>query len=210
LILVNDIPVLQGNLSFPVSGAWVARFEVIESQPEVGPCVLSDGEQEISGYIVDSGLNGARVNLSIIGGAGGLGTNSPAQHYKSAKVSKVVEDICGDTGESLSAASDQSLLRRTLGFWSAPSGTGGQSLTLITRQLGSRWGVDVNGEILIGYDEGDEASEEYNILDSDFSHNKYLIAPEGIGLRPGMLQQERQVKAVQYMVTETIRAIYYT
>jgi len=209
MIAVNGIPVLAGSISFPVSGTWVARLAIAQSKPQPGSTKITDGTDTLVGYTVRSNLNGARTVLSVIGGAGGLASTSPAAHYKGAKVSKVLADICSDTGESPSMASDSSITGETLPFWSAPAGTGGQSLTLLSRQLSTNWGVDRDGKILLGYDEGDESRGELEILESDFGQNKYIVAPDGIELRPGMLQQEQVVTAVEYKISEKVRAIYW-
>lgn len=209
MININGIPVLSGTISFPVMGAWVARLSIVQSDPVLGASEISDGDNTLVGHTLRSNLNGARTVLFVIGGNGGLATMSPAAHYKGAKVSKVLADICQDTGESPSKASDSGITGATLPFWSAPLGTGGQSLTLLARQLSTSWRIARDGKVLLGYDEGDVAERELEVLDSDYSQNKYVVAPSGIELRPGMLQQEQTVTAVEYMIGESIRAVYW-
>lgn len=209
MISINELPIITGTLDFQFRGPWIAQVEVGEGELTEGDCEISDGTFSLSGTVVLVGRNGSRISAAVTGGKGGMGSIAPARHYKGVKVSKVIEDICSDAGESPSPAISRSIKSKTLDFWSTPSGKCGWNMTMLANHLGTTWGVDDDGKVLVGYDTGLPSLEEYTVLNSDFSSGNFTVAPEGFPLRPGSQQQDSTVKAVEYSIGNMFRAKYW-
>lgn len=209
MILVGDAPLLSMVMTIPERGPWRASV-VCTFEPQDDIAILDDTDQAYVGTVRNGGVIGGRWEALIVGGAGALRSTVVSKNYQSTDVRTVARDICTDSGESYSAASDPSVVGQSLDKWSRGYGDARDALSELCDSVGAHWTVKPDGSIAIremGYE--DQEPEDALILNEDFTQETLTLAIDGLWLRPGMSQHGRRVRRVVYYIERDIRAVTY-
>lgn len=205
MITVADLPVLSMRLTLPIVGAWVLTAELDGDQEPSGAIEVVQGDVRLAGTVVRAASIAGSVRLSAVGGAGGFRAELEARSYQGAAVRDVVSDLLSAAGERLDPSGTREVLDATLPYWTragGPGGRAGASLTRLTEHLGARWRVLPSGAVWVGRETWPAAPEGYEALalDRDGSSDHVLLAPETIGLLPGVILRGDRVGRVEHTV----------
>ncbi len=203
MITVADLPVLSMRLTLPIVGAWVLTAELDGDETPSGAIELAQGDVRLAGTVVRAASVAGSVRLTAVGGAGGLHTELGARSYQGATVRDVVSDLLAAAGERLDASSSRGILESALPYWTRPGGREGRagaSLMRVAEYVDARWRVLPSGAAWIGQETWPGAPEEYDALelDRDGAAGWVLLAPETIGLLPGVTLRGDRVGRVEH------------
>lgn len=207
----NGHPVLYGTITAPNQGAWWADIQTRGALSTGDTAVITDGETtNLVGTVVDGGESGSRIHARIIGGKGGVLTNTSGRSWRQTTASKVLLDICSDISETPSPGIATSVALSSLPFWTQPVESGGSALRNLADHLGVTWRVLTNGTVWLGdSNAGEPGLPEFTVLDPHPEDRSYDVAPESLALWVGKTQQEQAVKRVEYSLGERLRCTYW-
>lgn len=196
----HELPVLRGELLFPLLGAWTASLECEAGGPtpkgQVAAVVLG---RELQGHVLDAFESpSGSVNLRLAGGQGGLSRNARPQEYRNLRVRAVLEQVLGEAGEHLAPSSSKTMLERVLPRWVCPARPVGSQLDALALALGANWRVLPEGGVWFGEEDWPEveavptgAHPELRCLE---------FAPSTLELLPGTALGGRKITAVSYLL----------
>lgn len=206
-VTVAGVPVLDGTLSWPWEGTWVAHVELPGSLDVNGQVTVGDGSTELTGTARTAGVVGKRTLARIVGGAGGLTKELEPKHYQGAKVRDVLGDACSDAGETMSQILIPDVALAQLDFWTRFRQTAGQAIKQLAESQDAVWRVLTNGTVWMGDpDSGAVAPQQARILNQEPYSNLFFSSPGGLWLQPGMAQDVGQVERVHYTLGDKLRA----
>src|SRR6266851_5985073 len=188
LATVNGLVVAEGLVSIPRIGCWHADLSVDSTQAVTGAATLSLGSQKLTGAFARAGFDlRGRLQVRVIGGAGGLGTTLAPKSYGSIPLKVVLQDALRDAGETLSPMADASLLSTQLTAWSrmsAPASSVVKSLMQVVP--GAVWRVLIDGTVWVGF-EGWPASSlpDTAPIHSEPEKGRITIASDAPAVFPG-------------------------
>jgi hypothetical protein len=211
MITLAGAAVLEGRLSLPRGGNWVAQLELGADEAPTGPVDLDDGEGSVfTGTVIRSGMIGPRAHCEVVGGTAGLRRKQAPQHFRTTTVGQVVAAILAAAGEQADPNTLPSSTSTALGFWSTQEASGGANLESLCSKHGLLWRVRPSGKVWVGPPtEGLESPGEAYVLDGNAGAPCFLCAPDGFWLLPGMEQSRGIVERVEYDVGEHLRARYW-
>lgn len=208
---LQDSSLLSCELKLPYSGRWSAKCQSDGKEAFSGPVVITIAGEKFSGAVVRSAVDGGRVKSQIIGGAGGLQNELPAKNYaNSPSVRSVAVDILRETGETLSPASDQDLLGKTLDKWQRSAGSGGRALKDLLEKHGAVWRMLQDGSVWCGIDAFKEVSPAHQLIAVDATAGSVTVATEKPVIKPGTSFRGRPVKLVVHSLSpNSFRTLVY-
>jgi len=197
---VNGKPVLTAEITKPRVGAWHADIAA-DAESLTGAVPLSFEGVAMKGTVIPgrSGLHGGRLGARIVGGAGGVSKEIVVKNYAASagtKISVVVADILRETGETLSATSDQAVLGTTLSKWERIAGPASHALVNVLDKAGAVWRVLNDGSIWVGMPTYPEATLEHVLIDEDWVGGIITIAAETAALEPGTTFRGQKIEEV--------------
>lgn len=212
-ITLADLSVLALRLTFPISGAWTATLELDADEAPAGAVDLSDGTNVYQGFIVRAGVVSGVCRADVIGGAGGLLQDVPARSFQDSSARAILTDLLGSVGENLDPASTAAVLGAQLPYWTRAGVRASTALSSLCDALGARWRVSPSGQIWVGTETWPAAPESALPfeLDRDDAAGTVFVAPDDLGLVPGIVLEGRRVGRVEYSLERDggLRADYW-
>lgn len=151
---INQRDVLSALLSVPRTGAW--RLDAaVDAETAIGltgevVLVLDEGASTWRGWAFRTGENFGKVELRVIGGAGGLARELAGQSYRQATARAIATDILGAAGEALDGSSQADVLDQLLPFWTRRAGRCARQLEQLLGAFGATWRVLPSGKVWVG------------------------------------------------------------
>jgi len=214
VITCNGHPVLSARITAPFSGAWVAFLELDADEPIAGALKIEDASGALFGYAVRSGVSGGACAVQAVGGRGGFAPSAPdvpARSYLGATAREVVSDILAAGGERMSGLS--SPLSTNFPYWTRAAGRASAALSVLADHLDARWRVQPDGLVWFGSDSwaAQPSSYEADEIDRDHVAGTVQIAPDTIGLLPGVTFNGDRVGRVEHVLgrNEPLRTTYW-
>lgn len=210
-VTANGAPVLHATIGMPLSGAWVARMAAdADAVPSGAVTIEIEGGATLKGFARRSGDAFGRVEVLVVGGAGGLSKELDARYYTGAPAQTVLGDILRESGETLSSTADAGALGTYLQKWTRTRARAGRQVAELLGPLDVSWRVLDDGSIWVGSDTWPAASLDYDIVAKSPGEDRWVIAEETLGLRPGVTLDGRRVSYVAHSITpEAIRTEVY-
>lgn len=200
LITIGGNRVHRARVSMPIRGAWqvegaVEATTLVDGEPLqlVGPGLSLKGSSYRSGFFADLGT------VRMVGGAGGLVKELRATSYRRVRFRHCLEDLARETGETLSATCDATVMATFLERWTRPRGTAAEGLAALLEMVpGTAWRVLDDGSIWVGTETWPAATLAFQVLEDDPAAGRLVLASETAALRPGVLLDGRRVTRVDH------------
>jgi len=201
--------VLGLRLVEPAFGEWAGLVEIdADTAPADGsPVVLQHAAEggavtEWRGTVVEALPHLGRVELYVVGGAGGLRRPLAPRYYQAAATPQLlVEDILREAGEARPPAADLTGLagRAPLASWTRPATTGGGALSALCRAIGVGWRMRRDGTVRVGPVEWRGHTGADPLVESIRGGQGLAIAaPARPDLEPGTLLDGRRVERLTH------------
>lgn len=206
MLTVNGAQVVSMRLTLPVSGVWVATFELDSDEVVSGALTLSQSDVATTwaGYAVRSGVVGGSCFVDAIGGAGGLAEDVAARSYREVTAKTVVSEALAAVGEALASTSTRSTLATALPFWTRTAGRASLAISAVADSVGARWRVLPSGQVWFGEETWKAyAGEEPAELDRDPAASTVILATEAIDLAPGVTLRGERIGRVEHSVSRS-------
>lgn len=203
------IDVLEGYLSMPLEGAWIAYLGLgADEAPALGAAALliarEDGEPlRFVGTLVVADLFEGRVHVELVAGTGGLASPAAPLHFSASPTPipalTLIAAIVSSAGEQL--ADGIGLTGRTAARWTRVAGeTWGQALGRVADRYGLAWRFLDTGVIWIGEEAWPAvgASLAPTLLDDELRARVLHVAFDAATARPGTVIHGRRITRVTY------------
>lgn len=201
--------VLGLRLAEPAFGEWAGLVEIdADAAPADGsPAVLQHAAEdgtvtEWRGTVVEALPHLGRVELYVVGGAGGLRRPLAPKFYQAAATPQLIaEDILRESGEARPPAADLTGLagRAPLASWTRPAATAGEALKALCRAVGVAWRMRRDGTVRVGLVEWRGHTGADPIVESIRGGQGLAIAaPARPDLEPGTLLDGRRVERLTH------------
>lgn len=213
-VLLNGLPVVDGQLVVPRVGAWHADLVVQDLESSSGAATLEVDGVDWACTISRGGLWQDTLWTRVAAGAGGASKPVRAVHYTSTTMRAVLADLLRAGGEALAAASDATLLATNLPSWTQmalPMGTSIAGLINVFRSANA-WRYLSDGTVWAGKETWPDSGLTDLVDFQDIAEEPQMgaadLAFDTVGkLRPGTLLVGRKVSNVTYKFDgEKIRA----
>ncbi len=204
---LDNLVVLRADVRLPRGGVWTATLTLDGDTVPTGRVTLTTNEGAVSfaGTVVPrfSGVSATgRVEVFMVGGAGGLARPLPARSYRNTTARQVVEQLASESGEALSSASDAALLATQLPHWSRFRAPASQSLDALAAALGATWRIDRAGQLVVlPTSTATTATTTGQYLGDDPTAGAALYALDLLDLEPGQAINGRVATAVHHRIT---------
>lgn len=206
---LNGIPVMQGRVTRPRSGNWVAELQVDAASVAAiadGALVTLKVDQEVmlTGTVLRSGVYAQNVTLRVVGGRNGLAQLVRPRFYRAVPLSQVLQDVLSDAGEVVSGTSTPEALALVLPFWTMVEQPAGEALTSLAEAAGAAvvWRVQADGTVFLGADGfPPSALVEFDLVEVMPLEGIQVIATEVPDVHPGERFNDRDVSAVEHLLT---------
>lgn len=210
---INGRTVLHALIGVPRRGVWTALVSVeAEDTDDLGGSVeLVLGDATWRGSARRTGAHHGRVDLLVVGGAGGLARVLEPRYYADAQARIPLEDLMRETGETLSSDVGTDVTGVMLARWTRGRARGGQLLGDLAQVLGVEWRVLADGTVWLGAEAWPEVELEHDVLAEDPAFATAELAVDAPTLTPGVVLSGRRVSYVQHIIAaERIRsAVWY-
>lgn len=197
------LPVLRAWLHVPRIGVWHAELE-LEGEEENVPEGAIEIEIENAtwhGTVRRAGANAGRVEVLVVGGAGGLEGELEPRYYADAPARIPLGDVLREAGETLSGDVSGDVTSPTLARWTRQRGRAGAALAELAAALGvEAWRVLVDGTVWLGAETWDEVEIEHAVIELDPAHDRIAIAVDAPTLLPGTTFLDRHVSHVLHVL----------
>jgi hypothetical protein len=182
----------------PLVGVWTADLVIDQSDLsgfEAGTrvTVVADNGYTLKGT-VDANRTGVfldAVHVRLVGGAGGLDKASSPRSYiqPGAFVRDVLNGLCSDAGETLSATTDATFLTQNLMAWSVIGGNSVKRnlralMDIVAPTLSLR--ILSDGTLWVGSESWPQSSVVYEVMTQDPKDGSYQIGMDSPFIEPGM------------------------
>jgi len=199
--------VIRGSIVMPRTGAWTADLHLVGSVNLAGTVVVRAGERALAGTVVKSKVHEGRAKMRLVAGAGGLGKTARPKHYVDPTLGHVLQDLCRDGGERLSADSEAAALRHSLGAWTTTAATVGQMIAAaVGRYPGGVWRHAPDGTIWVGRETWPDSGfddDTLRELDEDVEAGSRLYGLDQPTLLPGTVVDGVRADTVEHLIEET-------
>lgn len=196
--------VLQGRLALPRRGAWHATLVLDTDQPPAGAVTFTTDEGAVSwrGAVVPGRARETfgRVEVLVVGGAGGLGAELAPKAYRNVSARSVLADLLTAAGETLSEASDAALLATRFPTWTRFAGPAGTGLATVCEAIEGGWRVGLDGAVVISSNAAaGVATKTKGVRLADSPAEAWArYALERLDLEPGQLLEGRRVGRIEH------------
>jgi len=202
---LSGAPVLSGSVLLPFAGAWVAGLVLDAGAPPTGAVTLTldEGGVTLAGTLIRARETFGRVEVLVVGGAGGLWREVEGRHYRSVTASLVWQAVLAECGEAPSAASASALLGKQLAGWTRMRGKASDALQRLTDAIGGIWRVQLDGTVRLLDPAATEAGvgRGTKVLDCPADASA-IWALDAHTLTPGQLLDGRRVRDLEHLIHE--------
>jgi hypothetical protein len=200
LITCNALPVLGLRLMLPRTGVWTAALELDAEEAVTGAVEILDEGVSYVGTVVSSGVLAGVCRAEVVGGAGGFRKDVPSRSYVGVTARTVLADLMAAVGERLDAQATRTVLAAALPYWTRAAGRAGTAMQDLADALGASWRVLPGGNVWMGQELWSEAEEGIGgvEMDRDDGAGTVVLAPDTIGLAPGVTLEGRRVGRVEH------------
>jgi len=209
----NDLPILEGTISLPRTGAWHCTLDLsADEAPSVGSkLTIKDGQTSFVSTVLRSGVVGGRASLRAVGGAGGLRKTVPANSWTDVPLRIPLRDTLAAVGETLSTTVDDSLLTARLAHWTRDGGSAGTAITTLLAAQGAVWRVLADGTVWAGVESWPVQSVSGGeVLKPDPEAATFTLASDTLELEPGRTFLGRKVSRVEHRLEpNSVRTFYW-
>ena len=211
---LNDRAVVKGTVTIPRFGAWTADLSVDNDEDFEDPLTLEigDGLEMVCAVDRQEVIFG-KMEIRIVGGAGGLKTILTPKHYTGPTIREVLTDIVQEAGETISSEAEASVLDVPLEHWTTTPIPAGRMITELVKHAaaGTVWRIRPDGAIWMGVDAFDDAELDDIIDESrDGADGSIELATDFPSLQPGVSIEEREVDYVEHVIkAEKIRTFVW-
>jgi len=186
---VNKIPVIEGYISVPRLGAWMADLTISTTNVKSVPKQDDAVDVNIDGHILAGTVLSAALNITgfcflrIIAGNGGLAKTLPAESYgPNPQASVILSGMLAAVGEqTYSPLSSQDALNTFLGTWTTANDvTLAANLTRLATAVNTSWRCDLSTGAVIFADDDFNAIEipsNATVVDAGYSGGLRYEAP---------------------------------
>jgi hypothetical protein len=201
--------VLEGSLTLPLRGVWVADLDVNATSLATGAASLSyvvnGAATTFQGTIVESSPFGGRVKVRLVGGAGKMSNELPALGYGQVPASTIVRDVVVAASEALADGVADELRDTLLPSWHRAKGSGTRALTDLAEHLGVGFRMLANGTVWLGKETWTQAKAPFEIHGPD-ANGLAVYGPVRPDLVPGTNLAGKRVSAVEFSFSGSLRA----
>ena len=220
MITANNLPVTALRFAKPPTGVWVASLEVTTDDALSGAIEIRQDGLAVpflgTAFRRSEPVVGS-CRIDVLGGKGGFASKAlPSKSYEGVTARAIVSDILSELGEVLAPSSSKNVLNKAIPYWTRVSGKIGQGkaiLSTLTEALGATWRVLPDGTVWVGLETWPTLEEfEATELNRDDSSSSVVIAPETIGLLPGVIYGGRKVGRVEdsFSRSDPLRTTFWT
>lgn len=201
---VNGFTVVEGRLTLPRIGAWVAEMRLERDWPLTGKATIKLGGLAFVGTVQRGGAWAGSSMLRIVGGMGGMSQDVPAKAYRNATARLPVTDLLAAAGETLEPTSDEAVLGRSLPFWVMRAEPAAKALMRLLDDVPNAvWRVRPSGGVWVGVDSFPSVKlEDVQVLEQDAVNRRVVMAAQP-RLLPGVTWGGSRVSYVQHQLDET-------
>lgn len=201
---------ISAELRMKRMGAWYCELDLDQDEVETGKVkfVLDDIEFTGTALPEQSGKDGSRAKVKVVGGNGRLSRKVAARSYSGGvgiKIGAIVRDILRDCGEDLSDLSDGPTLDRKLPRWQIAEGSAEDALTLLAEKTDSAWRVLRDGTVWFGEETWPEVEPDGTLVNESWSSGSLTLASDTPNMVPGTVYQGQKVERVTHRYGETLR-----
>jgi hypothetical protein len=207
--------VTGGGLSMPRVGIWLGDLEVNGEAIPSGNIVATLAGVDMPAHIQRASLVEGLLKLRVVGGAGGMGKQTRAKHYRNPTVSHVLGDLARDAGEILSPSCTSAALDTPLPYWTTLAGTLDNPMTTgaMVQALadivgnGCAWRILYDGKLWFGRETWPACPADVRIISQDAHNATQKVGTDVSGIWPGTTMGGRQIDHVQHDFNGTPRSI---
>lgn len=199
----NERRILRASIFVPRQGAWHAYLSVEAEGTSglTGSIDLAFDGVTWTGYARRAGASNGRVELFVVGGAGGLRTELDPRYYVDAQAQIPLDDLMRELGETLSSGVSADVTGITLARWTRPRGRGGALLSELAEALGvESWRVLSDGTVWLGEEIWPDIELEYDITAPSPAHDVDELAVDAPTLTAGVTLAGRRISYVQHII----------
>ena len=210
IITLNGLDVCEAIIAIPRHGNW--RVDAMVDQPgadsitsgEAASIVLGTQQQiTLIGTAYRGGYHHDTRWMRIVGGAGGLGSDTTPRMYSDATARIILSDMLGAAGETLDDASDSSLTGLSLPFWTIMRQTVRDQLDALLVAMGGDtaiWRMTVEGKVWFGTDTWLETTLQHDEIEVSPREGKITLGFEEPILLPGCMVSGFKVGYVEHRI----------
>jgi hypothetical protein len=211
LATVNDLAVVEGRVTFPLQGAWVAELIVQGASPAelFGPCTVAIGGVLLVGTGHAAKDDAGRVSVTVTAGAGGLGAAVETQHYTPpATIAVVLRDALAFGSEVLSPAADAATLAQQLPQWTRVAGTVREATRRAVAAAGAvAWRHLPDGTVWVGPETWLPTAAVVTLESEEPTQQLFTVALSELSVFPGTTYRGQRLTQVEYTLSgSTLRA----
>jgi hypothetical protein len=195
---INGLPVLRSRVCMPRRGVWIAQIDASGEEAISGDAILRFDELDFHGTVLRGDVDNGRLELLVVGGAGGLGEELAPKYYADAPASIPINDVVRECGETLASTVSSSLLATMLARWTRSRARGGVALAALAGVLGAQWRVLQDGTLWLGLEDWPVVSLDRELVEDDPAHARRVFAVDAFTLRPGTVLDGRQLSYVMH------------
>ncbi len=204
ILTANGLDVIEGVVKMPRVGSWRAEISVDTDAAITGPVSLAfSSGLRLAGTAARGGTWLETAFLRVDAGAGGMGRDARAAHYKGVSIRAVLLDLARASGDTLSPTIAESVLTTRVPFWTATEAVGIE-LTELCDGAGVGWRFLPDGTLWVGAETWPDSGLTEPIDYQDLGeHPQAALAELGIEspvIVPGTLLGGRQVSYVEHRV----------
>jgi len=194
--------VLRAVLTMPRVGRWHADLVIDSKEPLSREIELAfgDGRMKFSGTVFRGDVFGDTYHCRIVAGRDGLAKPLPGKYYRGVPLRLPLADLATETGETLSASTDVTVLDGLLPKWARAAGPASHALTALVEHAHASWRFMPNGALWVGKEKWTELDFPHQLLRDDPKDGRFEIASELPYLRPGQVFRGKRISAVVHTV----------
>lgn len=197
---LNGAAVVAAHVVMPKVGTWLAELELDSDEAPEGRATLALGDATLVGTAYRSGVTRGAASVRLVGGAGKLASELPAKSYSSVPLRLPIVDAIASAGETLSSASDASLLARALPRWTRARGRLSETLAALLSDSGASWRVLSDGSIWVGEETWPALEIEHDLISEDPTSGRIEIGSDSFALRPGVMFRSQAISKVEHLL----------
>lgn len=211
-LTVNDVTVLNGSISMPLTGAFTADLvlnqkDVTNFEAGTAVTIRADKGLTLQGTVLPD-RSGAFLNTAhvrIIGGNGGLSGSTTPRGFTQpgAYVRDVLSALAGQSGETLSTTIASSFLGTNLIAWAILQGKISEAIKVLIDTVAptSHWRILADGTLWIGTETWPETVVDYVVDVHNPSDASYMLAVNYLQIYPGIsVEGIGRIERVEHLI----------
>lgn len=199
LILCNGRPVIEGRITLPLSGAWVATLTVDSETAIASPvAIAADGGLSLAGSVFRGSAWQGKALVKVVGGRGGLSTSLDPKSYVNAPATVPLDDVLTESGEALSTTADKAAFAINLPRWVRTKGTAAEALDRLTAAVSRSWRVLPDGTLWIGVEAWPASALVDYVLEDHPAEGRATLSVDRPIAIPGTALDGRRIVYVEH------------